>query len=219
MSLEGIRIISVVCLLPMVGMVSDTAVAADASYLGPVDVVGTQDGKRLFFEQADCAKCHDGPRYTDGKLHDVGSRARYDQRADFDTPTLVEVWRTAPYRHDGKYVTVKEHLVEGKHSKHVKNLSEQLQANWDSLAALRQQAMLGHPALDFNALLFVKSTYQPSSTYRKHNANTTAKYVGGNLCVLSPVSPEGKVTELVPELSGGVFQRTPFVLEVAFRRK
>ena len=84
-----------------------------------------EHGKRLFFEQADCAKCHTGPRYTDGQLHDVGSRARYDQRADLDTPTLVEVWRTAPYRHDGKYVTVKEHLVEGKHSKSIKNLSEQ----------------------------------------------------------------------------------------------
>ncbi|MDE0838991.1 MAG: hypothetical protein OSB41_08045 [Kiritimatiellae bacterium] len=84
---------------------------------------------------------------------------------------------------------------------------EQLQANWDSLVALREQAMFEHPALDFNALLFVKSKYQASSTYRKHNANTTAQYAGGNLCVLSPVSPDGKVTELVPELSGGVFHR------------
>ncbi|MDE0838992.1 MAG: c-type cytochrome, partial [Kiritimatiellae bacterium] len=84
-----------------------------------------EHGKRLFSAQANCVKCHAEPLYTDGELHDVGSRARYDQRADFDTPTLIEVWRTAPYRHDGQYVTVKEHLVEGKHSEHVEALSEQ----------------------------------------------------------------------------------------------
>jgi len=81
---------------------------------------------------------------------------------------------------------------------------EQQQGVEEALSTLRKQALLDHPALDFNALLFVKNKYQPSSTYRKHNVNT---HGGGNLCVLSPVSPDGKVTELVPELSGGLFQR------------
>ena len=50
-------------------------------------------------------------------MHDVQSRGQYDRRDDFDTPTLVEVWRTAPYMHDGHYLTMKELLVEGKHGR------------------------------------------------------------------------------------------------------
>jgi YVTN family beta-propeller protein len=78
-------------------------------------------GKRLFFdEHVGCAKCHpakpdDEPLYTDLLLHDVGSRGQYDRRDLFDTPTLVECWRTAPYMHDGHYTTVKELLTKGKH--------------------------------------------------------------------------------------------------------
>ena len=41
--------------------------------------------------------------------------SRTDRRVDFDTPTLVEVWRTAPYMHDGHYTTIKDLLVTGKH--------------------------------------------------------------------------------------------------------
>lgn len=32
-----------------------------------------------------------------------------------DAPTLIEVWRTAPYRHNGPFTTVKGLLVEGRH--------------------------------------------------------------------------------------------------------
>jgi cytochrome c peroxidase len=50
-------------------------------------------------------------------MHDVESKSSYDRRNEFDTPTLVEVWRTAPYLHDGHYLTIKELLKEGKHGK------------------------------------------------------------------------------------------------------
>ena len=33
-------------------------------------------------------------------------------RPDFDTPTLIEVWRTAPYLHDGRYLTIEELIAE-----------------------------------------------------------------------------------------------------------
>ncbi len=33
----------------------------------------------------------------------------------FDTPTLVEIWRTAPYLHDGRYTTIRELIVDGQH--------------------------------------------------------------------------------------------------------
>jgi YVTN family beta-propeller protein len=75
-----------------------------------------QRGKKLFeSEEVGCAQCHPAPLYTDLQLHDVGSRGPFDRRDTFDTPTLIEVWRTAPYMHDGRYVEMKEVFVEGKH--------------------------------------------------------------------------------------------------------
>ncbi len=48
-------------------------------------------------------------------MHDVGSRNASDSVERFDTPTLVEAWRTAPYLHDGRHITIKELIVEGRH--------------------------------------------------------------------------------------------------------
>jgi len=71
------------------------------------------------------------------------------------------------------------------------------------LKALRRQAMLAHPALKFDKLLFVKRAPVQFNTYQ----DSQAKVVGGNLCLLSPVGPAGKVTKLVPELDDGIFSR------------
>jgi hypothetical protein len=74
----------------------------------------------------------------------------------------------------------------------------------DALAKLRRDAMLAHPALRFDKLLFVtRPPYKAHHIYEDQDAND----MGGNLCVLSPVTPDGKVTELVPELNGGLFSR------------
>jgi YVTN family beta-propeller protein len=72
---------------------------------------------KAVFDKVGCAKCHPEPLYTDLQMHDVESKGSYDRRGEFDTPTLVEVWRTAPYLHDGHYLTMKELLKEGKHGK------------------------------------------------------------------------------------------------------
>ena len=73
-------------------------------------------GKTLFeSKKAGCSECHPAPLFTDMKMHNVQSKGKYDRREDFDTPTLLECWRTAPYMHDGHYVTIKELLVEGLH--------------------------------------------------------------------------------------------------------
>ena len=75
-----------------------------------------QRGKQLFFDaKINCAKCHPEPLFTDMLMHDVVSRGRYDRHDAFDTPTLIESWRTAPYMHDGRYTTVNELLRKGKH--------------------------------------------------------------------------------------------------------
>ncbi|MBT3296056.1 MAG: hypothetical protein HN383_12355 [Verrucomicrobia bacterium] len=81
---------------------------------------------------------------------------------------------------------------------------EQLQELHDEARALRREIMLAHPLLDFDKLLFLKrSSIHYSHTYSGPQGNV----MGGSLCVLSPVSPDGKVTSLVPELEGGLFGR------------
>ena len=74
-------------------------------------------GRKLFFdEKVGCADCHQGPFLTDLKLHQVGTVGKFDQPADrFDTPSLIEVWRTAPYLHDGRALTIREVLTKFQH--------------------------------------------------------------------------------------------------------
>jgi len=72
-----------------------------------------QRGKKLFESpKTDCAKCHPAPLYTDLQTYDVGTRSELDSEGEFDTPTLVEIYRTGPYLHDGNAVTLKEALVD-----------------------------------------------------------------------------------------------------------
>jgi cytochrome c peroxidase len=67
-----------------------------------------QRGKKLFI-RAGCVDCHVPGLYTDLRPHDVGTRASYDRPADkFYTPTLIEVWRTAPYLHDGSAAIMRD---------------------------------------------------------------------------------------------------------------
>ena len=76
-------------------------------------------GRKLFFsEKLGCSTCHAGPLYTDLKMHDVGSKGACDRRKDFDTPTLLEVWRTAPYFHDGRHTTVRQSISKCMEHKH-----------------------------------------------------------------------------------------------------
>jgi YVTN family beta-propeller protein len=73
---------------------------------GPAAVRGQQ-----IFQDAGCASCHNGPLYTNGRLYDVGAGSGAESTAAFDTPTLIEVWRTAPYLHDGRAATIQDVLT------------------------------------------------------------------------------------------------------------
>jgi len=91
-------------------------------------------GQRLFLSpRTGCRKCHPPPLYTDLKSHDVGTQGRYGRNARFDTPTLVEVWRTAPYLHDGRYTSVRQLLVEGHHGLSPQRMEELSQQDIDDL--------------------------------------------------------------------------------------
>ena len=73
---------------------------------------------RVLFESSRtrCASCHPEPLFTDLSMHATGSQDFKEPRTRFDTPTLIEVWRTAPYLSTGHWLTVREMLTEGKHA-------------------------------------------------------------------------------------------------------
>jgi len=67
---------------------------------------------RKVFARAGCAACHPPPLYTDMKKYDVRTRTMRDPKGTtYDTPTLLELYRTAPYLHDGRAATLEEVLT------------------------------------------------------------------------------------------------------------
>lgn len=81
-------------------------------------------GQELFFsETTKCAECHSGPFYSDSHSlpterilrHDVGTGELDDSELmgpQYDTPTLLGVYRTAPYLHHGAAETLMELFTE-----------------------------------------------------------------------------------------------------------
>ncbi len=76
-------------------------------------------GKALFDRTADklgkpipetnqCAYCHSGPKGTNQRSFDVGTKKTTDQSGLFDTPQLANVAMTGPYLHDGSARTMEE---------------------------------------------------------------------------------------------------------------
>ena len=94
----------------------DMAVCVDAylKSLQPVPSPYLVDGKlsekaeagRKVFEKLKCGECHSGPNFTDMKYHIIGENVEFEQ--GWDTPTLREVWRTAPYLFNGAAATMEE---------------------------------------------------------------------------------------------------------------
>ena len=90
-------------------------------------------GKTLF-GQVGCINCHSGPYFTNMRAYDVGTLRRWDktkEKPPLDVPTLIEAWRTAPYLHDGRTMSVEEAFkscfpegVKGLSPEEIKALSE-----------------------------------------------------------------------------------------------
>ena len=68
---------------------------------------------RKVFDKLKCGECHSGPFYTDMKMHRIGEDIEFEK--GWDTPTLVECWRTAPYLFDGRAATMQEVFEVHKH--------------------------------------------------------------------------------------------------------
>jgi hypothetical protein len=51
-------------------------------------------------------------------MHDLGIGKWLDEGKSYDTPTLIEVWRTAPYLYDGRAATIEDMLKHNVNNMH-----------------------------------------------------------------------------------------------------
>lgn len=58
------------------------------------------DGRAIPVDRR-CNTCHPPPLYTDGKVHNVGTKFWYDRAEKFDAPHLNNIYDSAPYLHNG----------------------------------------------------------------------------------------------------------------------
>lgn len=107
-------------------------------------------GKALFLaKETKCAECHSGPCYTDSqpakpfRKHNVGTGNDDPSETlgpDYDTPSLLGAYRTAPYLHHGRAETLKDVLTtcnaDDKHGKTSHLTAEQLDDLVEFLKAL-----------------------------------------------------------------------------------
>ena len=84
-----------------------------------------KEGRKVF-EKLKCGDCHSGPYYTDMKYHRIGEDVEFEK--GWDTPTLREVWRTAPYLFDGRAATMEDVFKEHKHGIDKKVSDEEIDA-------------------------------------------------------------------------------------------
>lgn len=77
---------------------------------------------RKVFEKHKCGECHSGPFYTDMKMHRIGEDVEFEK--GWDTPTLIEVWRTSPYLFDGRAATMEDVFKVHKHGLDKKKISD-----------------------------------------------------------------------------------------------
>ena len=67
---------------------------------------------RAVYEKAGCIACHPvNDLMTDMKSYDLGMQEPMDKGKKWDTPTIVECWRTAPYLFDGRSATMRQMLT------------------------------------------------------------------------------------------------------------
>ena len=96
-------------------------------------------GRRVF-NKAGCDSCHPSPLYTDLKKYNIGTGKGLDENQSFDTPTLIEAWRTAPYLYDGRAETIKKVLTKhndgDKHGKTSTLTDEEINSLADFLLSL-----------------------------------------------------------------------------------
>lgn len=80
---------------------------------------------KTIYERIGCDGCHPAPLYTDDAFHNAGVLDSSDATTDWNTPSLIEAWRTAPYGHIGSYDKIEEIIKLRAHSIGATRLTEQ----------------------------------------------------------------------------------------------
>jgi YVTN family beta-propeller protein len=108
---------------------TDDDVKAMVAYLGTLDpppnpnrtpdgglTEAAKRGEAVFNERkAGCARCHPGPYYTDGKVHEVGTGEPGDAYKGFNPPSLIGIFDRPFFLHDGRAKSL-EDLLTGPHN-------------------------------------------------------------------------------------------------------
>jgi len=96
-------------------------------------------GKEVFNRSATgCAVCHRPGLFTDLQRYDVGTSpgmASGELGSGFDTPSLVELWCTAPYLHDGSAADLRAVLTTRNIGNHHGNTSQLSESELNDLIA------------------------------------------------------------------------------------
>ena len=69
-------------------------------------------GRSVFFDRhVGCVRCHRGPHWTTSGEEDAASVFDVGTGKSLDVPSLVHLWDTGPYLHDGRAATLTDVLT------------------------------------------------------------------------------------------------------------
>jgi DNA-binding beta-propeller fold protein YncE len=82
-------------------------------------------GRTIYYdsEKLNCIRCHPAPLFTNLKAENAGILDDLDNSA-FDTPSIIEAWRTGPYDHIGSHDKMEDCLKVPGHAEGLDNLSD-----------------------------------------------------------------------------------------------
>jgi cytochrome c peroxidase len=129
-----------------IGAFLDGQAVPDNPYRTAVLSASAQRGQALFEGAAACITCHSGADYTDNLFHDVGSLVNQTikgtpEAANFprgvNTPSLRNLFITAPYLHDGSKATLRARIMDSPGNVHG-NTSQLTSDQVDDLVAFLQ---------------------------------------------------------------------------------
>lgn len=83
-------------------------------------------GRAIYYdkEKVDCIVCHIAPLFTHLESANAGIIDKIDQSSGFDSPSIIEAWRSGPYNHLGSHDKIEDVIKCPGHSKNVSNLTE-----------------------------------------------------------------------------------------------